>query len=242
MREHGALRPARRAARIEEPGQIIRRLGFDGNGLPGLNRPIFGGVDLHHAFKSLDFINERRYRPHEVGGGEATARARIFEDEGHFFRMEFRVDGQSAAPCMPYGVENLQKRRAVLHGDGGAVPGLHLKIFPQVARHGAGPPGELLIRAMNRFSKRNGRPLSTGSGRPGQEFRHVHSKPPSRKSRPAIHASTLTHGRFIVGRPSPHGLMISHIRIHEYAIVLNHISTMVCWPERDARHGEVACA
>ena len=150
--EHGSLRPARRTARIEEPGQIIWRLRFDGDGLPGLNRPVFGGVDLQHAFERFDFTNKRRYRIHQVGSGEAGARARVFQDEGHLLRMELRVDGQSAAPCMPDGVEDLQKRRTILHGDGYAVPGRHPKIFPQVARHGTGPAGKRLIRAMNRLA------------------------------------------------------------------------------------------
>ncbi len=115
VREHHALRPAGRAARVEEPGEIVGRGVGDGElGVAG-EGAVLVAPDRDRAFQPRHARGERADRRRVLGIDEAHAGARVVEDVLGFLRMELGVDRHEREAGPPGGPRQLDIGRAVGH-------------------------------------------------------------------------------------------------------------------------------
>src|SRR6516162_3233929 len=116
MRELRPFGPARGAAGVEKPGEIIRRAYVQSGGLVTERPRLVRAADLENARMRIVHRVERL-----VQGGPEIRRdddelgARIIEDEGDLAPMQLRVYRHAGEPRMPAGEEAFDIGRAVFH-------------------------------------------------------------------------------------------------------------------------------
>ena len=183
VRDHHALGLPGRAARVEQPSQVVGRRFGDRRAViagaepaillaPGDNDPLCG-----------------RARAREVRRHEADARARVVEDVFGFLRMELRVDGYHREPRPPRRPEDLDVLGRVRHQQPDAVAGLEAKRRAQRRRHRRTMPRERAVVGQHTLAGSDGRPVGGDPGRAGEELGEVHYL--ARKSRIALSACVI---------------------------------------------------
>ncbi len=125
MGEHGALRPARGAAGVEEPGGIVRRAPHEVHaGVPEHALPV-GIARDHDPREARQILLQRRHGLGEIGADEGETRAGMIEDVAELLAVQLGVDRHGEEPGMPDREERLEIFRPVGHGDGDALAGRH---------------------------------------------------------------------------------------------------------------------
>ena len=159
MGEGGALRPTRRATRVEQPRRI-----------PGLSRhdrtrvaTVVGAQRVPLLTRSDDHLlqpghdsDQGRDRLGVLGIGDDDRRPTVLEDVGDLFAMQPGVDGHGDQPGIPDRELRLEVFRAVAHDDGDAVSGFEPPASAQPRGESADPPGELGPRRGDRVADRVG--------------------------------------------------------------------------------------
>ena len=121
MAQHRALGLARSAARVEQPGDIVRRALRDRRRIADEQGAVLCAPDLDDALQTLDAMLERRDRLDQARRGEADARTRMVEDVFQLARVQLGVRRDHGEPGVPAGEQQLDVLRNVFHHQGDAV-------------------------------------------------------------------------------------------------------------------------
>ena len=123
MRERGALRPAGRAAGVEQPRIVRRRDIGEADPFPFVEGPELHLPDDEHAFHLGQAVADRSQRVRQVRRDGHDPSAGILEDVGEFRRVQPGIDRHGAKACMPDAIEQFDEFGAVLHRDRHTVSG-----------------------------------------------------------------------------------------------------------------------
>ena len=189
VREHGALGPPGRAAGVEQPGQIVRAAFDHVDAVAVEERPVLG-----RRLARLADVDERVERGKVRGpgcdglgqpvGGEAQARAAVLQDVAELGRVQLGVDRDRRKPGVPAGVEHLDERRAVDHGQRDPLAGAEAEALAQVPGQGRAPAGELAVGAPGRRAQGERRPVPVAGRASVQESGEVHGRTRNRPWHP----------------------------------------------------------
>ena len=136
VRERGSLGLSGRAARVEQPGRVVR--------LPDDERRRRRGQEPLPPLTRSD--HRRPGEPFDVVGvlgvGHDDGRPAVLEDVGDLVAMQAGVDRHGHETGVPDGVQRFEVLRPVAHHDGDSVTGRHAEVVAQAGSRGGDTGGE----------------------------------------------------------------------------------------------------
>ena len=142
MRERGSLGPAGGAARVEQPGRVLR-LPADERRRRRRREPVPPLTGRHHRrLQRSDGADQRLDVAGMVGVGHDDGRLAVFEDVGDLVAVEAGVDRHGHETGVPDGEQRLEVLGSVAHHDGDAVTGRQAEVVAQASGRAGRPRGE----------------------------------------------------------------------------------------------------
>ena len=143
VRERGSLGPSGGAARVEQPGRVLRPPA----GEPGRRRrrepvPPLTGHD-HGRLERSDGADQRLDVAGVAGIGHGDGRPAVFEDVGDLIAVQASVDRHGHQAGVPDSEQRLEVLRPVAHHDRDPVPGRQADVIAQAGGCAGRPGGEL---------------------------------------------------------------------------------------------------
>ena len=179
MAQHRALGLARGAARVEQPGDVVRRHLRDRRRIAGEQGAVLGAADLDDALQTLDAVLERRDRLAQIRSDEADARARVVEDVFQLARVQLGVRRDHGEPRVPAGEQQLDVLRHVFHHERDAVARGQIERRAQAPRQHRAALRELAVAQQHVRPERHRRQLGVRPPRAHEQIREVHRPHPS---------------------------------------------------------------
>ena len=185
----GALGSTGGAARVEQPGRIVRQA-VDEQRRRRRREPVppLTGSD-HHRLQRSDGADQRLDVAGMVGVGHDNGRAAVVEDVGDLVAVKASVDRHGHETGVPDGEQRLEVLRPVAHQDGDAVTGRQAEFVTQAGGCGGRPGGERAPVGVDALRRRPvpGRRAAGGRGAPPRRRGSSH--------RPALEGSKVTSQR-----------------------------------------------
>ena len=147
--ERRALGPAGRAARVEQPGRIVRPAVDERRGRRRREPlPLLAGCDDRRRERDVAGV---------LGVGHDDGRPAVLEDEGDLVAVQAGVDRDGHEAGVPDGEQRLEVLGPVAHQDRHAVTGREAEVVAQAGGRGRGPGGERRPRRVHALAVRQGR-------------------------------------------------------------------------------------
>ena len=164
MRERGSLGPSGGAARVEQPGRVLR----PPVGEPGRRRrrepvPPLTGRD-HGRLERGDGADQRLDVAGVVGIGHGDGRLAVFEDVGDLIAVKAGVDRHGHEAGVPDREQRLEVLRPVAHHDRYPVPGRQAEVIAQAGGCAGRPGGELAPAGVDAIALRQRRVVGPPAG------------------------------------------------------------------------------
>ena len=178
VRKRRALRPAGRAAGIEQPGIVGRRDIGKPDPLPFVEGAELRLARHQHAFHIGQTVADRSERIRKVRRYSDEPRARIPEYPGKLAGVQAGIDRHGAKARMPDAVQQLDELGAVLHRDRHTVARLEAG-GAQRAGDGGSAAGERAVVGMGFQAPGERKAVRSGAGGADQQGGQIHAGPPA---------------------------------------------------------------
>jgi hypothetical protein len=174
VREAGALGPARRAAGVEDPGEVVGAAGNEVDAVACRKPPPGRVVGNDHLLEAWAALRQRRHRRGELGADEDGTGRRMRQHVLEFLLVQPRVDRHRDEPAVPDAEQRFKIGGVVGRDDGDALARLEPQAMTQKAGDRPDAARPLPVREIGVGPDRDARPIGHQAGVSLDPDGHVH--------------------------------------------------------------------